>query len=571
MKRILLLIAFIQPLSTIAQDDHKISPLEKLQMPAYLQRINSNTFTGITLPPSSPVRASAEWEEIDALMITWTSFPAILTQIVQAAQNETKVIIVCSDSNAVKNSLTGSGVSLSNIDYLVAPFDRIWARDYGQWNIYTNDVDSLALVDWIYNRPRYNDDSVPVAIHNYTGLPLYRTLSSPFDLIHTGGNFMCDGFGTGFSSKLILNENPTKTEAQVDTIMKKFMGINRYIKMETLPYDDIHHIDMHIKLLDEETLLVGEYPAGIADGPQIEANLQYVLSNFNSVYGTPYKVIRIPMPPDAANRYPNQSGDYRTYANSVFVNKTVILPVYDPQYDSTALRIYREALPGYNVVGVNCNSIITQLGAIHCITKEVAASDPLLISHQALHDTYNTSSPYDVIARIQHRSGIQQAMIYYRTDTTLQWQSVPMSPLTSITHEGQIPPQPAGTTVYYYIDAQSVSGKTQVRPLTAPAGYWKFNVLLNTGISNSDKPILIENVFPNPSKGMTCIPVYTPSNSQISLSLRNILNEEVMLIYNGMNTGDKKYFINTSDISSGVYILQLKTETGIFSQKLIIR
>lgn len=571
MKRILLLIAFIQPLLTIAQDDHKISPLEKLQMPAYLQRINSNTFTGITLPPSSPVRASAEWEEIDALMITWTSFPAILTQIVQAAQNETKVIIVCSDSNAVKNSLTGSGVSLSNIDYLVAPFDRIWARDYGQWNIYTNDVDSLALVDWIYNRPRYNDDSVPVAIHNYTGLPLYRTLSSPFDLIHTGGNFMCDGFGTGFSSKLILNENPTKTEAQVDTIMKKFMGINRYIKMETLPYDDIHHIDMHIKLLDEETLLVGEYPAGIADGPQIEANLQYVLSNFNSVYGTPYKVIRIPMPPDAANRYPNQSGDYRTYANSVFVNKTVILPVYDPQYDSTALRIYREALPGYNVVGVNCNSIITQLGAIHCITKEVAASDPLLISHQALHDTYNTSSPYDVIARIQHRSGIQQAMIYYRTDTTLQWQSVPMSPLTSITHEGQIPPQPAGTTVYYYIDAQSVSGKTQVRPLTAPAGYWKFNVLLNTGISNSDKPILIENVFPNPSKGMTCIPVYTPSNSQISLSLRNILNEEVMLIYNGMNTGDKKYFINTSDISSGVYILQLKTETGIFSQKLIIR
>lgn len=38
------------------------------------------------------------------------------------------------------------------------------------------------------------------------------------------------------------------------------MGIDRYIKMDELPYDGIHHIDMHMKLLDEETLLVGEYP-----------------------------------------------------------------------------------------------------------------------------------------------------------------------------------------------------------------------------------------------------------------------------------------------------------------------
>ena len=55
--------------------------------------------------------------------------------------------------------------------------------------------------------------------------------------------------------------------------MNKFLGVDRYIKMNTLPYDQIHHIDMHMKLLDEETLLVGQYPPGIADGPQIEANL----------------------------------------------------------------------------------------------------------------------------------------------------------------------------------------------------------------------------------------------------------------------------------------------------------
>ena len=87
---------------------------------------------------------------------------------------------------------------------------------------------------------------------------------------------------------------PNHSEEEINTILNEFMGIEEYILMETLPYDGIHHIDMHMKLLDEETLLVAEYPEGVADGPQIEANLQYVLENYTSSFGTPFKVIRIP-------------------------------------------------------------------------------------------------------------------------------------------------------------------------------------------------------------------------------------------------------------------------------------
>ena len=62
---------------------------------------------------------------------------------------------------------------------------------------------------------------------------------------------------------LILDENdgagdygslvyPNHNESTIDAIMNDFMGITRYIKMPTLPYDGIHHIDMHMKLTDEE-------------------------------------------------------------------------------------------------------------------------------------------------------------------------------------------------------------------------------------------------------------------------------------------------------------------------------
>ena len=553
---------------------HRMSEFEKAEMPAYLQRFSLNQITsGITTPPPFAMRASAEWEEIDALIITWTSFTSILKDIVRYAQTETQVFIVCNDSNTVISYLTNNAVPLTNVHYLLVPFNSIWCRDYGPWNIYSDDVDSLALIDWIYNRPRPKDDTMPSGVMRYTGLPMYEMTTSPDNLVHTGGNFMVDGFGTAFSSKLILNENPGKTEAEIDSTMKRFMGIDRYIKMETLPYDDIHHIDMHMKLLDEETILMAEYPPGVADGPQIEANLNYVLSNYNSIFGTPYKVIRIPSPPDAGGDYPDNGGDYRTYTNSVFVNKTVILPTYALQYDTTAIRIYQEALPGYNIVGINCNAIIPSLGAIHCITKEVAAADPLLISHQALHDTYNSTSPYQVDALIKHRSSISGASLYYRTDTVMPYNPVTMNTADGVHWTGYIPAQAPGTRVYYYVEATSVSGKTQVRPITAPAGYWKFDVLSTVGIvERSMSSVKLGMPFPNPVRGFAGVMVTSGNTSLASIILNDIAGRKVRDLFSGkLKTGEQFIALDVQNISSGTYLLVLKTDSQILTRQLFVK
>jgi hypothetical protein len=258
--------------------------------------------------------------------------------------------------------------------------------------------------------------------------------------------------------------------------MNLFMGINPYIKMDVLPYDGIHHIDMHMKLLDEETLLVGQYPNGVADGPQIELNLQYVLNNFQSKYGRPFKVVRIPMPPDAQGRYPSSGGDYRTYTNSVIVNKTVVVPIYASSYDTTALRIYREAMPGYNVVGINCNSIITALGAIHCITKEIGVGEPIFISHPKILTTVNDGSGYQVKAYIKTRSGVSNASVYWSVDTTQGFTSIPMTQFLPDSFAAYIPEQQINKKVYYYISASSNSGRAVKKPLPSPSGAYQFTV-----------------------------------------------------------------------------------------------
>ena len=220
-----------------------------------------------TDPPTEPVRTMAEWEEMEYLVITWQpGFQNILRQIVQAAVQECKVIITTQNESSVSSYLSGAGIDLSQVSFMDENWDSIWIRDYAGNTVYSNNVGELALTDWIYNRPRPNDDLMPSAHAELLNLPIYITNTGTNDLVNTGGNFMSDGLGTAFASDLILDENAPgnpygvsgKSEAEIDAIMNAYMGIDRYIKMPTLPYDVIHHIDMHMKLLEEETLLVSQ-------------------------------------------------------------------------------------------------------------------------------------------------------------------------------------------------------------------------------------------------------------------------------------------------------------------------
>lgn len=571
----------VQCYNVLAQDmPNHLTDEEKLLMPSFLNQTFSPDKSGekvfFTPPPYTGLRSMAEWEEISALIVTWTSYTSILRDIVKNAVNECIVYVNCTDSTTVKTYLTSGGVNLTNVRYIIAPYNSVWCRDYSANNVYTNQVDSLILVDWKYNRPqRPSDDTLPRALAKRTGLQLYEMSASPNLLIATGGNYMCDGLGTAMSSKLIEQENTSLTSAQIDTMTKQFMGINRYVHYTTLPYDGIHHIDMHMKLLDEETMLVGQYPTGISDGPQIEANIQYLLSNFNSVFGTPYKIVRIPQPPDPTSlNYPNNGASYFTYTNGVFVNKTFIFPTYYAKYDTTATRIYKENLPGYTVVGINCNASIPSSGAIHCITHCVGSYNPLLISLQRLPDTYNTTLPYTVNAKIMNKSGIQSAWLFYRTDTTQAYVQVSMT-LTNASQNiwsGDIAAQNGGKTVYYYVKAQANNGKQQVRPITSPTGCYNFNVLLPNSIEVLQEQTQMLSIYPNPANAITCIPVETQQPVDATIELFNMLGENVKTIFKGkLAMGKSNFFIDASSLSSGTYFVKMTTDDVMRYQKLIVK
>ena len=605
MKKLILLLVLVSNLTLYSQNLPKgLAPNER--DPGFLKSIgiyknpyqekNTNT-TIYTSPPNFNVRTMAEWEEIEAITITWSTDygiteEIILSQIVEEAINECDVIIICNNQNIVSTYLSSQGINSSNIYYIETDFNNIWIRDYGQNTIYKNNVEERFLVDWIYNRNRPYDDLVPEYIASYFNLNMYNTTESPYDLMATGGNFMSDGMGTAFSSKLIEEENnggyawngpsgnvfyPNHTLSEIENIMEEFMGINTYIIMDNLPYDGIHHIDMHMKLLNEETILIAEYPPGVADGPQIEANIQYVLSNYNSAFGSDFKIIRIPSPPSSGGYYPDNGGYYRTYTNSVFINKTVLVPFYREEFDTIARRIYEKALPGYNIVGIDVDNqgsnLISYSGAIHCITHSVGVNEPLLIQHQQLNDTTPLTN-YNVSATIQHTSGIANANLYFTTDLNNGYNiPIPMNNTSSNEWEADIPGTiTAGNTVFYYIEAFANNGKTLNRPITAPNGYFEFKILNNLSNTHDIKQNINLNIFPNPANSITCIELNLDNFTKGNILMKNVLGETVKIIHKGnISKRNSKFFIDASKYSSGLYYIIFENENDQKIKKLLIK
>ncbi len=562
-----------------------LTKAEKEQLSTYAFSSQGNRAT--TTPPQGNLRLMAEWEETDYLLVAWVSnYANTITSIIEAAVQECKVLMVVrpTNYNTMMSTLANAGISMDSIEVIQRNVNSVWIRDYAANPVYKDWNDSLILVDWIYNRPRPDDDTSPEAHANHLGIPLYQMTAPPSDIVATGGNYMGDGLGTAFSSELILEENAAgngfgvtpKTNADIDQIYQDFMGIDEYIKMTVLPYDDIHHIDMHMKLLDEETLLVSEYPQGVADGPQIEANLQYVLSNYMSPFGTPYRVIRIPSPPSTGGLYPDNNGYYRTYANQVFINNTVLVPFYREEWDTIARRILEDAMPGYNIVGINVDAasgeqLIAAGGAIHCITHSIGVQDPLIISHQRLEDTYDNLNDYVVNAYISHRSDIQSANLFYKIGQAGSYQQVAMTNIGGEDWQGLIPAQQGEVDIYYYIQATANSGKTGNRPMPAPDGYWKFTVFDNSTTGLEETELSAPLIYPNPANAITVVPFDGMAGERGKIELFDGSGRLVKLIHDGdFEIGVHNFFIDASTFSNGTYVLKYSSNYRVMNQRLLI-
>ena len=180
----------------------------------------------------------------DALDATWVA-------MTKALVGGEKVHLVAYDNGAkdrITDLLQADGVNLSNVDFKVYPTDDVWTRDNGP--IYARDkTGKLVIQDWGFNgwgkKAKFtNCDAVPSKVAADQGTTVVNLNST---LINEGGSVEIDGHGSFMACKSSIindNRNPGKTQAQVEEIFTKYLGVTNFIWLDGVAGLEI--TDMHI-------------------------------------------------------------------------------------------------------------------------------------------------------------------------------------------------------------------------------------------------------------------------------------------------------------------------------------
>lgn len=415
-----------------------------------------------TPPPIGPVRNVAEYDRMQGALIRYP-FGIPISLIKEMATDVMVTTIVASQTQktTVLNQYVANGVDTSHCNFLIAPTDSYWTRDYGPW-FATDSSNQIGIVDFPYNRPRPNDDEIPKLFAAMLGIPWYG-----MNVITAGGNYMTDGLGISSSTDLVYVENPTQTSQQVNDKMFDYLGIENFrVVPDPNISSTIDHIDCWGKFLGPDKILIRQVLPTDPEYNALENQATYWASQICS-YGYNYRVFRVKTPQD------------QPYTNSVILNNKVLVPFMNSAWDDSAKAAYEAAMPGYTVNGFIASGSSGWLStdALHCRVMGVADVGLLYIRHIPLSGVKPCESDYQVSATILASSQMpvieDSVRIHYRVNGG-PYQVVLMTSQSSSDYSGFIPKQSAGSLVEYYLSAADESGRSETMPLIGAADPFKF-------------------------------------------------------------------------------------------------
>ena len=324
-----------------------------------------------------PIRLPAQWQPIERILM---SFPVLYPslwdvhrQMIAAITPVAEVTVVVPApiwARVVRCYLrvTNSESSPERVHFLYAPIDDIWIRDYGPF-VGFDSTGKRGVIDGRFDPlgayPQARDDGFAALWAASQGLPTRR-----FDFHTEGGNYWSDGAGTLIVSDEMLARYPQMTQADIEATLCEAFTFDKLIMLPRLLREETGHIDLVCKLADAQTILVNR-PNGSINDQRLREAAHHLRGQTNAL-GQSYRVIELPFPRLYHNWFVYPI--WRSYTNSLTVNGRVLVPVFGLQEDSEALAIYREAMPTYEIIPIDCRASANGGGAVHCLTKEVPSA-----------------------------------------------------------------------------------------------------------------------------------------------------------------------------------------------------
>ena len=546
------------------------------------------------------------------------------------------------DTAKVMRKLQRMNLRTDNVSFICGPGNSFWYRDCGPICFYYGDEDSVAMLDFGYYPGRALDDSLPTIIHQQKGLPNYHT---PIEW--EGGNCLVDGAGMVFSSDQLYGNNSDAygqltwngkninsltyekktrlTDAQTKSALAALLGQRATYILPAYRYDGgTGHIDLYADAWDENGFVFSRMPADYSSWVDYATGVKNIdsLCSYKSVFGRNYyEMGSIPFPStNNGGNFPSQdvyNANYtRTYSNHTFVNNLIIQPCFsevvngEPSaaWDKANIDALKSAYPGYTIYCVDVRDFDGSGGAIHCITKQIPADNPVRILHKNLHGSFaiGEMAEIPVSAIITNRSGIASAQLVWREKGDSEWNTVDLS-ANGNRFSGSIAAGTSEHSIEYYISATSNNGKTITKPMTASqGGYYTFTY---TDGGTVDSTMFDFNTDPVPAEDITFLfstdwtsedhapeigiteveadrqfgqfyPNPAVDEANLQIDLQDGASYEVSIVDLSGRTvhssrlqaaGSIVYTVRTSGLAAGTYMVVFQNASARIVRKLIVR
>lgn len=464
-------------------------------------------------------RVAAEWEPAKGVMFSCP--PIIPKELIIELASDTHIYPIVDgkeEEDEARRWFKMWGIDSTKVSFINLKVDRDipWLRDWGPSAVFMKNGDfKLADAKFINSDPftdRICNDSLDLQKVDSTGLDYYSTYAEnailplakqlgmeveniPFT--NTGGNVLTDGIGTAFSTCMLLTENRYNglSDEEFFHLNDSLLGYENYHVISNFEKYGIQHIDCLLKLVDEETLLVAQPPIDHELYSIYEDIVNNELTKLRSSYGRPYNIKRI--------KLTRIIDDYLTaYTNSLILNQTVYVPLYNVSADSAALKTWESVMPGHTVKGFyfvmddqpykskhpfylypdGVTSGWAPDDALHCRTRAIWDPEMIFISIKKILPTVQINEEAVVYATIRDYSDAEieesGVNIYWRVKGSNDWNKKNMLKYNSMNHWfAKIPDQKNNLEIDYYIEVQSKAGNIGRRPITAPKGHYSFKFI----------------------------------------------------------------------------------------------
>jgi agmatine deiminase len=269
----------------------------------------------------------------------------------------------------------------SGVEVVEMPIDDSWFRDSGPIYV-VDDTGATMATDWRFNSwgekfLPYDDDAAAARrFAERRGDPV-RSI----DMVFEGGSISGDGEGTLVTTTQCLmhpNRNPTMTQADIETVLRRELGAERTIWLPhglALDDDTDGHVDNIAAFAAPGRLVLqGCDDPGEADWLRLDVDRR-VAQGALDARGRALDVVTVPVLPFAEiDRGEGTERVVVPYLNYYLGNGFVLVPTCGHPADDDMVALIAEQYPGREPVALDVGAILAAGGGgIHCITQQLPA------------------------------------------------------------------------------------------------------------------------------------------------------------------------------------------------------